>query len=106
MKRLMVFLIVLVLSNFSLAYSVKEEYKEARREQYYRHALQRKEVTHQGEMRVIRARYDQKVRKRRRIPHARRRGYYSNRGGAYRRSSTRYASFSSYSGSYIRVFQY
>ena len=58
MRKLLVILIVLICSVYSFA----ENYKEKRQEQKYKFLHQIREAHQQGRLRIIRAKYNQKVR--------------------------------------------
>ena len=61
MKRLVIFLI-LILSSFSFAdSSISEKYAKMKEEQKYRFAHEMREVRHRNKIRIVNAKADQKI---------------------------------------------
>jgi len=63
MKKIFVILLILICSSTAFS-SAKEDYEKAKEAQKYRFLLEIREARHRGELRILRAKYDQKVRRR------------------------------------------
>ena len=72
MRKLLIILIILICSISSSA-GIKEDYERRKQEQKYRFLHQIREVKQQGRLRLIKAKNDQKVRRR----YGYRRRYYN-----------------------------